>query len=95
VFGLVLLLGIPVLFVTGMLSYAAYNPGLGRLNDQTPDKGLLGFYLFDWPTHPYWLYRLTQGGSVTAALLAALTAAVVTAVRTGGMREDPGRILMR
>ncbi|GGU57542.1 membrane protein [Kitasatospora aureofaciens] len=69
VFGLVLLFGIPVLFVTGALSYAAYNPGLGRLNDQTPDKGLLGFYLFDWPTHPYWLYRLTQGVHVTLGVV--------------------------
>ncbi|MGW1864769.1 molybdopterin-dependent oxidoreductase [Streptomyces mauvecolor] len=67
VFGLLLLVGIPVLFVTGMLSYAAYNPGLG--NDQTPTKGLLGFYLFDWPTHPYWLYRLTQGVHVTLGVV--------------------------
>ncbi|MGV9563614.1 molybdopterin-dependent oxidoreductase [Streptomyces sp. NPDC003480] len=65
VFGLVLLAGIPLIFITGMLSYAAYNPDLGPLNDQTPDKGVLGFYLFDWPTHPYWLYRLTQGVHVT------------------------------
>ncbi|MGW4320497.1 molybdopterin-dependent oxidoreductase [Streptomyces sp. NPDC004684] len=65
VFGLVLLAGIPVLLVTGLLSYAAYNPGLGPPDDQTPDKGVLGFYLFDWPTHPYWLYRLTQGVHVT------------------------------
>ncbi|MFJ2722971.1 molybdopterin-dependent oxidoreductase [Streptomyces sp. NPDC087437] len=69
VFGLVLLIGIPLIFVTGMLSYAAYNPGLGRINDQTPDKGLLGFYLFDWPTHPYWLYRLTQGVHVTLGVV--------------------------
>ncbi|MDF3288727.1 molybdopterin-dependent oxidoreductase [Streptomyces silvisoli] len=69
VFGLVLLIGIPLLFVTGMLSYAAYNPGLDRINDQTPDKGLLGFYLFDWPTHPYWLYRLTQGVHVTLGVV--------------------------
>src|SRR5690348_1871492 len=54
VFGLVLLIGIPLLFVTGLLSYAAYNPGLSPLNDETPDKGVLGFYLFSWPTHPYW-----------------------------------------
>ncbi|MFI9162256.1 molybdopterin-dependent oxidoreductase [Kitasatospora aureofaciens] len=65
VFGLVLLVGLPVLFVTGALSYAAYNPDLGLLNDQTPDKGVLGFYLFDWPTNPSWLYRLTQGVHVT------------------------------
>ncbi|WP_188301458.1 molybdopterin-dependent oxidoreductase [Streptomyces sp. CBMA156] len=69
VFGLVLLAGIPVLFVTGALSYAAYNPDLGVFNDQTPDKGLLGFYLFDWPTRPTWLYRLTQGVHVTLGVV--------------------------
>ncbi|WP_079102390.1 molybdopterin-dependent oxidoreductase [Streptomyces sp. TP-A0356] len=69
VFGLVLLIGIPVLFVTGALSYAAYNPDLSPLNDQTPDKGILGFYLFDWPTHPYWLYRLIQGVHVTLGVV--------------------------
>ncbi|MEU6094351.1 molybdopterin-dependent oxidoreductase [Streptomyces sp. NPDC047079] len=69
VFGLVLLVGIPLIFITGMLSYAAYNPDLGPLNDQTPDKGLLGFYLFAWPTHPYWLYRLTQGVHVTLGVV--------------------------
>ncbi|MBY8876196.1 molybdopterin-dependent oxidoreductase [Actinacidiphila acidipaludis] len=68
VLGAVLLVGIPVLFVTGLLSYAAYNPGLSAVNDKTPDKGLLGFYLFSWPTHPYWLYRLTQGVHVTLGI---------------------------
>ncbi|MGW1782458.1 molybdopterin-dependent oxidoreductase [Streptomyces sp. NPDC002143] len=68
VLGLVLLGGITVLFVTGLLSYAAYNPDLARVNDKTPDKGLLGFYLFSWPTHPYWLYRLTQGVHVTLGI---------------------------
>ncbi|WP_438490302.1 molybdopterin-dependent oxidoreductase [Streptomyces sp. S186] len=65
VFGAVLLFGITVLFVTGLLSYAAYNPDLAPGNDHTPDKGWLGFYLFAWPTRPYWLYRLTQGVHVT------------------------------
>jgi DMSO/TMAO reductase YedYZ molybdopterin-dependent catalytic subunit len=69
VFGVVLLAGIPVLFLTGLLSYAAYNPGLSRVNDKTPDKGLLGFYLFTWPTHPYWLYRVTQGVHVTLGIV--------------------------
>ncbi|MFD7406222.1 molybdopterin-dependent oxidoreductase [Streptomyces sp. NPDC059866] len=68
VFGVVLLVGITLLFVTGLLSYAAYNPDLSPVNDQTPDKGLLGFYLFSWPTDPYWLYRLTQGVHVTLGL---------------------------
>ncbi|MEU3826925.1 molybdopterin-dependent oxidoreductase [Streptomyces sp. NPDC029080] len=69
VFGLALLIGIPLLFVTGLLSYASYNPGLGPLNDETPDKGVLGFYLFSWPTRPYWLYRLLQGLHVTLGVV--------------------------
>ncbi|MFJ2769403.1 molybdopterin-dependent oxidoreductase [Streptomyces sp. NPDC087300] len=68
VLGLVLLVGITVLFVTGLLSYAAYNPNLAPVNDKTPDKGLLGFYLFSWPTDPPWLYRLTQGVHVTLGI---------------------------
>jgi DMSO/TMAO reductase YedYZ molybdopterin-dependent catalytic subunit len=69
VFGLILLGGISVLFVTGLLSYAAYNPDLSPVNDQTAGKGLLGFYLFSWPTHPVWLYRLNQGVHVTLGLV--------------------------
>lgn len=68
VLGVVLLAGIMLLFVTGLLSYAAYNPDLSAVNDKTPDKGLLGFYLFDWPTDPHWLYRLTQGLHVTVGI---------------------------
>ncbi|WBB58363.1 molybdopterin-dependent oxidoreductase [Streptomyces sp. WMMC500] len=62
--GTVLLVGLPVMLLTGLLSYAAYNPGLHG-NDRTPGKGLLGFYLFAWPTDPHWLYRLNQGVHVT------------------------------
>ncbi|MGW5782613.1 molybdopterin-dependent oxidoreductase [Streptomyces sp. NPDC003757] len=69
VLGLVLLAGITALFVTGLLSYAAYNPDLSPVNDKTPDKGILGFYLFAWPTDPPWLYRLTQGVHVTLGLV--------------------------
>jgi DMSO/TMAO reductase YedYZ molybdopterin-dependent catalytic subunit len=69
VFGLVLLIGIPVMFATGLFSYAAYNPNLASVNDETPGKGLLGFYLFSWPTHPIWLYRLNQGTHVTLGLV--------------------------
>ena len=68
VLGIVLLGGITALFVTGLLSYAAYNPDLSPVNDKTPDKGLLGFYLFAWPTQPHWLYRLTQGVHVTLGI---------------------------
>ncbi|WP_327071151.1 molybdopterin-dependent oxidoreductase [Kitasatospora sp. NBC_01250] len=69
VLGLVLLVGITVMFVTGLLSYAAYNPDLAAVNDQTPDKGWLGFYLFAWPTGPSWLYRLNQGVHVTLGVV--------------------------
>ncbi|MFD4786910.1 molybdopterin-dependent oxidoreductase [Streptomyces sp. NPDC058459] len=69
VLGLVLLGGISVLFVTGLVSYAAYNPDLSPVNDTTPDKGLLGFYLFDWPAGPSWLYRLNQGVHVTLGVV--------------------------
>ncbi len=58
-----------MLFATGLLSYAAYNPDLSPVNDETPGKGLLGFYLFSWPTHPIWLYRLNQGVHVTLGLV--------------------------
>src|SRR6202023_2710178 len=64
-----LLVSIPVMFATGLLSYAAYNPDLSPVNDETPGKGVLGFYLFSWPTHPIWLYRLNQGVHVTLGLV--------------------------
>jgi DMSO/TMAO reductase YedYZ molybdopterin-dependent catalytic subunit len=69
VLGLVLLAGITVMAVTGFLSYAAYNPDLSYLNDLTPGKGWLGFYLFSWPAHPEWLYRVNQGAHVTLGLM--------------------------
>jgi DMSO/TMAO reductase YedYZ molybdopterin-dependent catalytic subunit len=69
VLGLVLLASIPVMFATGLLSYAAYNPDLSPVNDETPGKGALGLYLFSWPTHPIWLYRLNQGVHVTLGLV--------------------------
>lgn len=58
--GLVLLAGMSLVAITGLFSYAAYNPRLGN-NDLTPDAGLLHFYLFDWPTSPAWLFRANQG----------------------------------
>ena len=65
----VLLLGLTVVAVTGLLSYAAYDPQLGGSNDQTPEAGLLGAYAaFDWPTSPVWLYRVNQGLHVLLGL---------------------------
>ena len=67
VLAVVLLGGLIILAVTGLLSYAAYDPLLPG-NDQTPGAGLLHFYLFSWPTHPSWLYRVDQGVHITLGL---------------------------
>jgi len=65
VLALALLVGLLVMIVTGLLSYAAYDPALGGSNDQTPQAGLLASYIwFDWPTSPSWLYRVNQGTHV-------------------------------
>jgi DMSO/TMAO reductase YedYZ molybdopterin-dependent catalytic subunit len=67
VFGAVLLVGIPIVAVTGLLSHVAYDPGLGR-NNVVGDPGIFDFFLFDWPTHPSWLYAATQGIHVTVGI---------------------------
>jgi DMSO/TMAO reductase YedYZ molybdopterin-dependent catalytic subunit len=68
VFGSMLLVGIPVMFITGLVSYAAYDPRLAG-NDNTPQKGILGFYLFNWASNPSWIYRVSQGIHVTLGLV--------------------------
>lgn len=67
VLGLILLIGLPAVAITGLLSYAAYDPRLHG-NDQTPGAPLLKFFLFSWPTHPAWLYRVDQGVHVILGL---------------------------
>ncbi len=67
VLGLVLLIGLPIVIVTGLLSNDAYQPGLGG-NAIGRSLGPLDFYLFGWPTHPSWLYALTQGLHVSIGL---------------------------
>ena len=64
-----LLPGITLMFLTGLASYAAYNPNLAPGNDTTPDKGLLGSWLPGWPAGPSWLYWVTQGVHVTLGLV--------------------------
>jgi DMSO/TMAO reductase YedYZ molybdopterin-dependent catalytic subunit len=59
VFGLVLLLALPIITITGLLSYIAYAPQFGQAIPA--DVGWLRLPLFAWPTRPSWLYRLTQG----------------------------------
>ena len=67
VFGVVLLVGIPIEFVTGLLSYAAYDPRLG--NPPNSAKGIFGLYLFDWVTRPSWLYRVIESTHVFLGLV--------------------------
>ncbi len=62
-----LLIGIPIVAITGFLSNAAYYPRLGGNAIGRP-LGVLDFYLFSFPTHPSWLYALTQGLHVTIGL---------------------------
>ncbi|HWF53304.1 MAG TPA: molybdopterin-dependent oxidoreductase [Solirubrobacteraceae bacterium] len=69
VLGLVLLIGLPIVIITGLLSNDAYQPGLSFSNALGRNvNGPLDFYLFGWPTSPTWLYALTQGLHVTIGL---------------------------
>ena len=66
--GIVLLIGFPVVFLTGLISHAAYNPQLGQ-NAVVPRAFDLQFVRFDFPTRPAWLYAFTQGTHVTVGIL--------------------------
>jgi DMSO/TMAO reductase YedYZ molybdopterin-dependent catalytic subunit len=66
--GIVLLVGFPVVFLTGLVSHAAYNPQLGQ-NAVVPRAFDLQFVRFDFPTKPAWLYAATQGTHVTVGIL--------------------------
>ncbi len=66
--GLVLLIGLPVVAVTGLFSNDAYQPGLGANALGRDIHGPLDIYLFGWPSGPTWLYALSQGAHVTLGL---------------------------
>lgn len=67
VFGSVLLVGLPVVILTGLLSYIAYGPQFGQAIPA--GVGWLKLPTFDWPSRPSWLYRLTQGLHVGLGLI--------------------------
>src|SRR5271168_462075 len=67
VFGSVLLVGLPVVILTGLLSYIAYGPQFGQAIPN--NVGWLKLPTFDWPSRPSWLYRLTQGLHVGLGLI--------------------------
>jgi DMSO/TMAO reductase YedYZ molybdopterin-dependent catalytic subunit len=65
--GLVLLIGLPIVAGTGLLSEDAYQPGLSASNS-LGIHGPLTIYLFGWPSGLSWLYALSQGAHVTLGL---------------------------
>jgi DMSO/TMAO reductase YedYZ molybdopterin-dependent catalytic subunit len=67
VFGSVLLATLPIVIITGLLSYIAYGPQFGQAIPG--DVGWLKLPTFDWPTDPSWLYRLNQGLHVGLGLI--------------------------
>jgi DMSO/TMAO reductase YedYZ molybdopterin-dependent catalytic subunit len=67
VFAAVLLVTLPVVTVTGLLSWVAYGPQFQQANPEV--VGFLHLPVFDWPTSPSWLYRLTQGIHVILGLV--------------------------
>lgn len=67
VLGFVLLLGLPVVTLTGLLSYIAYQPQFAGNAFPAQTFGL-SLPSFAWPTSPAWLYRLNQGVHVTLGL---------------------------
>ena len=67
VFGATLLVVLPIVIVTGLLSYIAYGPRFGQAIPF--DVGWLKLPTFDWPTRPSWLYRLNQGLHVGLGLV--------------------------
>ena len=64
VLGAVLLVTLPVVTLTGLLSFVAYGDGA-----RPSSVGLLHLPAFAWPTSPSWLYRLNQGLHVGLGLV--------------------------
>lgn len=67
VLGLTLLITLPVVILTGLLSYIAYGPQFGQAIPA--DVGWFKLPTFDWPSRPSWLYRLNQGLHVGLGLI--------------------------
>jgi DMSO/TMAO reductase YedYZ molybdopterin-dependent catalytic subunit len=67
VFGAVLLGTLPIVTLTGLLSYIAYGPQFGQAIPG--GVGWLKLPTFEWPTDPSWLYRLNQGLHVGLGLI--------------------------
>lgn len=64
IFAVVLLVTLPIVTLTGLLSFIAYGEAA-----RPTDVGWLHLPRFDWPTDPSWLFRLTQGLHVVLGLV--------------------------
>ena len=98
VLGAVLLVAMPIIIITGLLSYIAYGPALGQAIPG--DVGWLRLPYFDWPTNPSWLYRLTQGlhvglGLVIIPVVLAKLWSVVPRLFTWPPARSPAQLLER
>ncbi|MFP5068937.1 molybdopterin-dependent oxidoreductase [Pseudonocardia nantongensis] len=96
-FALPLLVGMPIVIVTGLLDWVAY--GEGQSIPAREDVGGLHLPLFPWPTDPAWLFRLTEGlhvglGMVLVPLVLAKLWSVIPKLFTGPS-PDPVRLLER
>ncbi|MFE9693014.1 molybdopterin-dependent oxidoreductase [Micromonospora sp. NPDC005806] len=67
VLGVVLLATLPLVIVTGLLDWIAYGPRFGQALPR--EVGWLHPPVFDWPTRPAWLFRVTQGLHVTLGIV--------------------------
>ncbi|WFE53240.1 molybdopterin-dependent oxidoreductase [Micromonospora sp. WMMD1155] len=67
VYGAVLLVGLPLVIISGLLDYAAYSPQFDQAFPR--EVGWLRLPPFDWPTRPSWLFRVTQGLHVTLGII--------------------------
>ncbi|MBA8825568.1 DMSO/TMAO reductase YedYZ molybdopterin-dependent catalytic subunit [Saccharopolyspora lacisalsi] len=65
--GVVLLITLPIVTVTGLLSYIAYAPQFGQAIPA--EVGWLRLPPFTWPTRPAWLYQANQGLHVVLGLV--------------------------
>ncbi len=88
-FALPLLVGLPIVIVTGLLDWMAYSPQFGQ--SIPSDVGGLHLPFFEWPTDPPWLFRLTEGlhvglGMVLVPVVLAKLWSVIPKLFTGPPR---------
>ena len=62
---MVLLVVLPIVILTGLLSYIAYGPKFGQAIPA--DVGWLNLPSFDWPSNPSWLYRAERRACTSAS----------------------------